>query len=275
MFCNKCGNELREDAKFCDKCGAAVENAAPVNTQQRPAQQAAPSFNATYSTQTKDFESYKELGGILKYTVILYKYVAAVMFGLSFIVVSIVNIRSIHLLSSFSYGGEAIAKIVFSWLFSSAILVLATVLSIKLGNMIEKRDSAFLNWWQKLFIALVALCIITGFFTGIKSMISTVITLIITFILWNTYFTKSVRVRVYMGSDEYLRNSLFNKNTPSPIPNDTPFVQQNTYMPPVNQPTELVHQKVSIITCPKCGNAYYDNADKCPICGNETEITGE
>ena len=39
--------------------------------------------------------------------------------------------------------------------------------------------------------------------------------------LWFTYFSKSVRVRTYFGSDEYLRRSIFLKKLPSPEPADT------------------------------------------------------
>ena len=29
MFCPKCGNELKDDAQFCDKCGASINGAEP------------------------------------------------------------------------------------------------------------------------------------------------------------------------------------------------------------------------------------------------------
>lgn len=32
MFCQKCGNQLEENAKFCPKCGAGVETTPPAQT---------------------------------------------------------------------------------------------------------------------------------------------------------------------------------------------------------------------------------------------------
>ncbi len=287
MFCNKCGNQLSNDSIFCDKCGARVSGGQTNNTRQAPA------YNGPTNAQNSNvnIEDYKNLGGILKYTVIIYKYIGPIMFAISFISTSIIYIRTLHLISQFSYygSGKAIAKIVFAWLFTTAIMALATILSLKMSKLIERRNADFLKTWQILFIAFIVLVLISGFATGLKSMISTLISLILTFVLWNIYFTKSVRVRVYMGSDEYLRNSLFNKNSPSPLQNNAPVAQSAGYAPvnqpvapaqPVNpvqpvapvQPVTPTPQKATEV-CPNCGTAVYEGAAFCPICGARYDST--
>ena len=55
-------------------------------------------------------------------------------------------------------------------------------------------------------------------YTGILPYAVDFIRLIVTFALWSRYYSHSVRVRVYMGSSEYLRKSLFNRRTKSPVP---------------------------------------------------------
>ena len=40
----------------------------------------------------------------------------------------------------------------------------------------------------------------------------------VTIVLWSHYYSHSVRVRVYMGSSDYLRKSIFNRRTKSPVP---------------------------------------------------------
>ena len=37
MFCSNCGNQLTDDARFCEHCGAAVETPAPETTEIAPA----------------------------------------------------------------------------------------------------------------------------------------------------------------------------------------------------------------------------------------------
>ena len=95
--------------------------------------------------------------------------------------------------------------------------------------LIIKRNSNFLNYYIYLSLfnfvcalgTAIALYVIIHA-TSISYRTSTYVTrpvyIAIGFFIWTTYFRKSIRVRVYIGSDAYLRKSIFFKRVKDPLP---------------------------------------------------------
>lgn len=191
-----------------------------------PASNVLNTYPAQSNTQISGtLQSYAQLGGFLKLIVIMYKYIIPVLVGIIVISSSITFIKTIRAVISISaYGyydaSGDIAKSVVLMLVAVAIAVFAIIIFIKLANKIENRKPDFFRFFQILYIIGSVFLIISAIVSGgnvIANVIIYLVEEVIVFLLWNTYFTKSVRVAVYMGSDEYLRKSIFNKNTRSPL----------------------------------------------------------
>jgi len=93
----------------------------------------------------------------------------------------------------------------------------------KLGGTI-RHDPRFVRTWQLTYIGnavslvtLLTLHALYGYSEGTSpaygltmDMIN-VLVMLVSFLLWTRYYARSVRVRTYMGSDEYLRRAFFMK----------------------------------------------------------------
>lgn len=212
MNCRQCGYALNGTESRCPRCGTPLMNGGS----HYPGAQIPP-----------EALSYTQLGGVLQYVVIIYSYVLMGLCILTGIAVSILYGYSIYMTSrwiSFTISYFPLIKLIIVWLLTIAMLTSASVLGFKFAGKIKKRSDDFLRMWQIMFLIFVVVMfalplLANGFhIRGVVQSVSYTVTLVITFIVWNLYFTKSVRVRTYMGSDAYLRKSLFNKRTMSPIP---------------------------------------------------------
>ena len=101
--------------------------------------------------------------------------------------------------------------------------MITAVLCYKMFSSITNKDSSFLALYE----ITGALNIVWTLLPALifKNVFPSVVFTIIQFGLVALYYTKSVRVRTYFGTDEYLRKSRLFKNFPSPIPADN---SQNT-----------------------------------------------
>ena len=243
MFCQKCGAELKESARFCNKCGAPVNGTGTMNH----ASNAAPAV-----------QSYQNLGGALMVIVVLGYVAAGAMFY---------NVlrTSINTLIRLSRGVIDLSLLsLFVCLGTIAIYVMGGIMFIRFANRIRHRNHEFLRLIQSWSIGLMiaysvyntvvillergyaltqteefavvfANSIINDYFrdwmVGLAAGIGALVGLSI-------YFGKSERARIYMGSDEYLRRSLFNKKNASPMPAGSnpsavsPYPQYNGGMQP-------------------------------------------
>jgi len=89
-------------------------------------------------------------------------------------------------------------------------------------------------------------------------------------ILWTMYFSKSIRVRTYMGSDEYLRRSPLTRNVLSPMPADGSYgPPTGVYPPPYTPPGPGSYPPPPVQTfyCGNCGAEIPGNSDFCGTCG--------
>ena len=126
---------------------------------------------------------------------------------------------------------------VFGMIGGSALLIASAVVEFLFANKIQRKNYNFLHFIQLSSVIMMILSALFylifllwlkqydnyGVLSGGKMIIrfiSMVIGWVICLVVDSIYFSSSVRVRTYMGSDLYLRCSLFNKRSLSPIPAD-------------------------------------------------------
>ncbi|WP_315080639.1 zinc-ribbon domain-containing protein [uncultured Clostridium sp.] len=63
MYCQKCGNKVKDEAKFCDKCGFGVENKSELNNEQEEL------TNNKINNAIYDFAKVKQLGALNMFTI--------------------------------------------------------------------------------------------------------------------------------------------------------------------------------------------------------------
>lgn len=220
-FCPNCGAQINDGARFCSECGSAVESVQqpepqaqayyqqdsyPQDPYQEPYQQdpyQQPMGNAYGNS------NYQTLGGWLLFFVIGWGLSA--VSGLGTIAQSIASLGTLT-----SYYGAA-------YIFPTLLAVLTAVMSMAVDVImvicIIKRVPTFLRLYQ--ILSIVELC---------ASALSTIVYAIflmetaglliggvaagavggaVGLILMTMYFCKSVRVRTYMGTTEYLDTALF------------------------------------------------------------------
>ena len=293
MFCDKCGNQLRDGAQFCHKCGASVselekyQNKASQNqaqtaqqaqaVNQTPKQQVV--YQPVYQPQTRPYYSpgthpYHRLGGFLMFTVVI-SYISGVSSFVNVISTIISYSGILKGMGNWLPGGFK-TWIVLNMIVFSILQLSAGIISISFANKIRRKESDFLHFIQSTSITLIIIMIIWFMisFIWIKQydqygaiswgsligiLIAMVIGAIIGVVLGSVYYGCSVRVRTYMGSDTYLKQSVFNKNS-HPIPadgSDLPHPKQNARSRSFDPNTEWV--------CSECNriNANYVTTCKC------------
>jgi predicted nucleic acid-binding Zn ribbon protein len=224
MFCPNCGKQIPDDARFCGECGNTIEAAAQ-NPQPQQVPQFTPNFNnAGYEGYGRQTHPYHKLGGWLGFLA----YVQLVGVGLLTIacIVSLVQLAGFVGYLGAGIGGMLMAAQIIELIgYGVAIFI-----GIKFFLMIKNRNPRFFRFYEILILVCVAIYFVVFVFTviigfsNIAEFVGSIIGQAIGFAIWSTYFRKSVRVRTYFGSDEYLRCSIFFKNAVAPMPADAaPF----------------------------------------------------
>jgi hypothetical protein len=156
-----------------------------------------------------------------------------------------------------------------------AIFVIIAELTAFCGfvYMVVTRNSRFLQFFDALMLintlfAVFGMLAIEFDWDGISELLGG----IISFVVLTIYYRKSVRVRTYMGGDEYLRLSIFSKNAvaPQPVAPDGGAAAKNAkngfqpfaYSPAAGSP---------LAAAPVCGGMPqgYELESVCPRCGRE------
>ncbi len=216
MFCPNCGNQVADGAKFCPKCGATI--ATPEQPQQ-PQQPPQPNYGApqqpynqapmqSYPPQMVGNPQYQTMGGWLLFFVIV------MLIGGVTSIVSGIEVFSLAGALSYMLGmiGEGwmtgILYVVSIGVIFCAIFVFYIV------YLVFQRQSSFLRMYQLysfIIIAMNAIIAIIYSQAGLNSaeLWSNLVTAVVELLLMTLYYSRSVRVRTYMGSDEYMRQAFF------------------------------------------------------------------
>lgn len=234
MFCSYCGKEIPENGGFCPYCG---KKAAPADdTENSIKKPNTPSIenkgshslstgsivdkaeglfeNAQQVIQDKlgatdnrpQTHPYQKLGGILA----AYAYVS-LLIGIGcilFVIFNIFNATNLFMV------------------FSLIMFCVVAFWYIRLFLMIQRKDAGFLGFYEAFGIIIHAayaaiMLVVGGPYYGayvFAVILSTIIRSAPAYVASIIYFSKSVRVRTYFGTDEYIKKSIFMKNSTPPIP---------------------------------------------------------
>ena len=219
--CTNCGNPVDPNTDSCPACGSRInteQNDYP-STQNPYAQQPPPSYGQQPQQTLYDNPAYMQIGGWL------------LVFVIGGIITTVYNINLA--INTIRDNTEMLNDAFFDavlpddWktainleIIASFIIFLAAVFQIIFVVQVFQRKKAFLLFEQLTFITLlfsgiimiVALNMI-GFSEFEENEVSQTIGGTIGYIaglfLYTLYYSRSVRVRTYMGNDEYLDRALF------------------------------------------------------------------
>lgn len=229
----------------------AYQNPTPAYQNPTPANTSVYS-NSYNQTNIMPYQNdYRVLGGFLRFLVIMYKYISPIALALLSLVYSAIFINEIYVVNQLrslyggiyesyysSYVSKAITYAVIQMVIALVIAVIGIIVCVTFGKKLERRDPTFLKMFQSLYIVITLLLVlmpVVSFMLNVSKpsilmasselllreviipTIFYVVIQLIYFSIWNTYFTKSKRVYAYMGSDKYLRQSIFNQNTRPPV----------------------------------------------------------
>ena len=159
---------------------------------------------------------YQKLGGYLKFTVIGGTIV-------SVLAMILVIVAMIPVFRALSYV-RGYANITFLYI----IIIVLMIVSIFLYGLIiwilmkiKNKDPKFLWDYHKLAIAEVLVVFAEQWISnGFGTAVIHLVLFFLLFFIYTLYFVRSVRVRTYMQSDEYLRIDPFTRKVKSPVPAD-------------------------------------------------------
>lgn len=159
---------------------------------------------------------YQNLGGYLKFTVI-----GGTIVAILAIVGVIVEMIPVFRLMSYV---SKYANVTFQYILIILLMVLSIVvyaLIIRLMMMIKNKDQRFLWFYHKLAIAgTIVVVVLQWISNGFGTAVVHLVLFFLLYFVYTLYFVKSVRVRTYMQSDEYLRIDPLTRKVGSPVPAD-------------------------------------------------------
>lgn len=257
MFCGNCGAKLDDGDVFCPYCGSKVEQQAPavvgstqtsVNTVPNNNHNDSARVGGTSGSFVDSWNrisqeklgidddrpithEYQKLGGWLAFVA----YGMLIGSVLTMLVVIVEFIGSLSMTNSVlgGIGSNIVVAVYFVAILAAAAVVFV---AYKMFVLIQKRDSGFLHFYETVAIVFVGATVGIYIFlfiylrsmlgvyasyamsSAFGSMIGSVISMGIGFAIWIAYFVKSVRVRTYFGTDEYIKKSIFCKNVTPPTP---------------------------------------------------------
>jgi hypothetical protein len=219
--CTNCGNQYEDSGVFCKYCGSSSDNIFETTPQQSyppPPQQSYPPPQYQYQQPGADFyNKYHTMGGWLLFFVI------ANIIGV--FIDAIVSISGIF--DTFEIIGDMTDSAMGYFLpenFETAIYITLTgeivgLLTIVFTTMfvvqLFKRKPAFLRYYQLNIFALLFYSIFVGLIPNImlgydiSFILGNIVGSVAHFFLLTLYYCRSIRVRTFMGSDEYMEKALF------------------------------------------------------------------
>ncbi len=234
-YCSGCGAKLEKGLSFCTQCGTRVAGSQPANESDK-SQSLFDSVQKSVQSVIRAEDSrpvtheYQNLGGWL--AVIAYGNLIGAALMLVRLIMNLSDLSAVKSMT-FGYAGGITSTIaVFLVIFYAAAIAAA----LGFFMMIQRKNSGFLLYYEVVMLAAAGLVILAGIIAGmsVSSMLGSfagfatgklfgrvvgyVLCIAIALAIGLSYFSKSVRVRTYFGTDEYLLKSIFCKNIKAPEP---------------------------------------------------------
>jgi hypothetical protein len=163
-----------------------------------------------------------------------------------------------------------------------AIYIAACVIAMRFTYMVARRNQRFLRYYDILMIILILVILLELILVGFNAdSVSNLIGSVIGFLIWRTYFKKSVRVRTYMGGDQYIRLSLFSKNAVPPQPavpdgygegSAAYYAPEGDAAPYAGQIHDVHDDYMTEPVCPNCGYENRGAGKYCAKCGQRLAL---
>jgi hypothetical protein len=202
---------------------------------------------------------YKKLGGWLLALVVM-QIIAVALLTIVFIV-SMVALAGVFRWLGISFQ--------FYLIVACAVYIAACIVDLRFTYMVAKRNPRFLRYYDILMIILISVILLEFILIGFDpDSVGNLIGSLIGFLIWRTYFKKSVRVRTYMGSDQYIRMSLFSKNAVPP----QPAVPDEASAPYAGQIHDVHDDYMTEPVCPNCGFENRGAGKYCAKCGQRLAL---
>lgn len=227
MFCAYCGKEIPDNSEFCSYCGKQI---VLDNTDSKENIDTIQDNNVKHNS-TMATHPYQSMGGWLAF--FTYSWLIAGICCILLIILQLLSLTTLNIKAG-SYLGNVVGQAVgIGTLIMVVCYSIYAALCFNLHSKMKDKDTGFLHFYESMWIFTFLFYIASCFFPYITnptllkyignympsmllSMLKTVVGPLIGFILTMLYFSKSVRVRTYFGTDEYLRKSRFLASTPSP-----------------------------------------------------------
>ncbi len=201
-FCTNCGTRISDSARFCPECGSPVAKA----TQGTPQ----PEYQQTdVSYSDSDISKYQTLGGWLLF------------FTIGWGIGALSSISTIF--SGFSSLATLLRYNQANFALPTLVLILVSMVSIATDVIMVifmvKRVPKFLRYYQIISIVNIGMSVLLAILYSVASRsygglfftsgITGIVLGALGLVLMTMYFCKSVRVRTYMGTSEYVDTALF------------------------------------------------------------------
>jgi hypothetical protein len=177
------------------------------------------------------------------------------------------------------YGGYGVTLVIVS-----IIMLAAAALEVVFITQVFTRKPGFLRFYQickivvigGTLIDLIATAVVAGVGTGSLSNIGSLIGGVVGIFLMTLYYSRSVRVRTYMGSEEYKSRALFAFKDPVPAGGygaAQPYYQQPQAPQPPQQPAPYqaapyqAAPPQATAFCATCGKPFEGAEAQCLRCG--------
>ena len=220
MFCAHCGTDLPE-GKYCPSCGKQQGSAA--TPPPPPVYVPPPSYPLPIYHMPLQQHPYKRVGGMLTFLMVLM--ILAIASTPLVLLMDFINFRGIVLVIELISTVFIALPIVYmaqllkrdhKFLLNFHIIAGASIVWTVIRQVIALfQADAWTNEMMP-FVDPTVEFLIQGF--SIFLIFFTIVIQVMWFILWRIYFTRSVRVRTFMGSDQYMTECLFTRKITPPQP---------------------------------------------------------
>ena len=283
--CPNCGTVLEtaaepqviEEKKFCIQCGKQFSGSSDTCPECTSKKAYTPNYqnDQSYSYVNANAKDYTRLGGWLAF--FAYGHLAGAVLLAIYEIIGIISfVKIANLVGTYSsyYGARQTMALIVPSLIQLIMYGVSIYFCIKIYQMIKNRNHDILKTYEIWGAANTAAFLLMAIFGG-AAYIPMLLGPIGSYVLYEFYYRKSVRVQTYFGSDEYVKRSYFTKimekyNANKQSGNSSFSGYSNTYSAPVQQNIPVQNNK-PVKYCIACKTPMALDDVFCPKCGSKNE----